>query len=430
MNWIPILICFVLFLLKVPVAISLIFATVVYFAFFDGMMPMVLVIQRMVNANQSFTLLAVPFFVTLGVILNYAGISEKLLGFCNLLMGHKKGGLGYVNILLTLLMSGVSGAASADAAMGSKVVVPQMVKHGYDKAFSTAVTAASALISPIIPPGVGLIIFASMTGTSVGRMFLGGYVPGLLMGLAFMAVVYILAKHNPDDYRPSREHRASFKEIFRGFLDCFWALIIPPMIIVGLRFGFFTPTEAGAIIIALCLFAGFFVYKKLKISHIPKILVESATSSASIMLLIVGANLLGFYMSWERIPQNITAFITGVTQNPLVFLLIVNLFLIFMGMFLEGTALLMIATPLLFPAAMDMGIDPVHFGFVMITNIAIGGITPPFGSIMFLTCAITKVSVVDFMKKGWPFVVALLVVVLTLTYFPTLVTFLPNLIMG
>lgn len=427
MAYVPILICFALFLLKVPVAVSMLLSSFVYFALIDGTMPITLVVQKMIGSNYSFTLLAVPFFVTVGVIMNKAGISEKLMKFCDTLLGHCSGGLAHVNVLLSTLLGGISGSASADAAMQCKILVPEMERNGIDRAFSTAVTAASSLISPIIPPGVSLIIYATMTNSSVGKMFLGGYIPGTLMCVALCIVVAIVSKR--EHYKPTREKRASGREIWKSFRECVWALIMPLIIIVGLRFGFFTPTEAGAVIIVLCLFIGFFVYKRLHLSDIPAMLIESVVSTSSIMLVIVAANVFGYYLSWERIPQMMTEFLVSLSSSPLVFLLIVNIFLLFMGMFLEGTALLMIATPLLFPTAVSMGIDPIHFGLVIITNIAIGGITPPFGSIMYLTCSITEVSIVDFLKKGWPFIVALLATVLLLTYCPPLVTFLPNLLM-
>lgn len=427
MAYLPILICFGLFLLKVPVAISMLIGAFSYFLLIDGTMPITLVVQKMIASNESFTLLAVPFFVVVGVIMNKSGISEKLMKFCDVLIGHCSGGLAHVNVLLSTLLGGISGSASADAAMQCKILVPEMEKSGIDRAFSTAVTAASSLISPIIPPGVSLIIYASMTNSSVGKMFLGGYIPGILMCAALCITVAIISKR--EHYQPTREKRASLGEIWKSFKECVWGLVMPLIIIVGLRFGYFTPTEAGAVIIVLCLLVGFFVYKKLHLSDIPEILIESVVSTSSIMLVIVAANVFGLYLSWERIPQTITQFLVSLTSNPAVFLLIVNVFLLFMGMFLEGTALLMIATPLLFPTATAMGIDPIHFGLVMITNIAIGGITPPFGSIMYLTCSITKVSIVDFLKKGWPFIIALLAVVLLLTYCSPLVTVLPNLLM-
>lgn len=423
----PIILCFILFLVEIPVAISMLISTFVYFVFFDQSLPIQLVVQKMISSNESFTLLAVPFFVTIGVIMNYSGISKRLMKFCDTLTGHMSGGLAHINVLLSTLLGGISGSASADAAMQCKILVPEMDKAGYNRGFSTAVTAASSLISPIIPPGVSLIIYAVITNSSVGKMFLGGFIPGLVMCLILFATVMIISKK--EGYKPSREKRASLKEIWISFKECVWALFMPVMIIFGLRFGFFTPTEAGAVIIFVCLFIGLFIYKELTVRDLPKILIESVIATSSIMFVIVAANVFGSYLSWERIPQALTAIIVNLTDNKILFLLMINIFLLIMGMFLEGTALLMIATPLLFPASQAIGIDPIHFGFVMICTIAVGGITPPFGSIMYLTCTISEVSVIEFLRKGWPFIIALILSALLITFIPGLVTLLPNLLM-
>lgn len=422
----PAVLALILFIFRVPVAISMIISTLVYFGFFNDTLPLEFVVQRMISANESFTLLAVPFFVTIGVVMNYSGISKRLMHFCNLLTGHMIGGLGQVNVLLSTLLGGISGSASADAAMQCKILVPEMEKLGYDRSFATVVTASSSLISPIIPPGVSLILYAILTNSSVGKMFLGGYIPGILLCVSMMITVHIISKKK--NYRSARDKRAGFREIMISLKESIWALILPIFIIVSLRFGIVTPTEAGAIIIALCLLIGFFIYKELKITDLPKMLLESVVSTSSIMFLIIGANVFGYYLSWERIPQNLTALILNATSNKIVLLMLINCFLLFMGMFLEGTALLIIATPLLFPAVTAMGIDPVHFGLMMIINLAIGGITPPFGSIMYLTCSITKTPIIDFIRAVWPFIIAMLIILIIVTYCPSLVMFLPNLI--
>ena len=427
MELMPVILCFVLFAMRFPIAKSMLISTVVYFLFYDNTMPIHMITQKMVSSSMSFTLLAVPFFVTIGVIMNYSGISSRLMKFCETLTGHLSGGLAYVNILLSTLLGGISGSASADAAMQCKILVPEMEKSGYSRGFSTSVTAASALISPIIPPGVSLILYAVLTNSSVGKMFIGGYVPGLILCGSFFATVAILAKKN--GYKPSRDSKATRSEIWESFKECIWALFMPVMIIFGLRFGFFTPTEAGAVIIVACLYIGFFIYKELQLADMKTILIESATATSVIMIVIVAASVFGMYLSWERIPQALTSMIVGFTDNKYIFLLIVNLFLLVVGMFIEGTALLMIATPLLFPTAVSLGIDPIHFGFIMIVNISVGALSPPFGSIMYLTCSITDISIVDFLKEGWPFIVAVLVSLFLITYVPAITLFLPNLLM-
>lgn len=424
MSYLPVILLFILFALKIPVAICMLMVTFFYFSFMNDTMPVILVVQKMVSSNESFTLLAVPFFVTIGVIMNYSGISKRLMKFCDQLTGHWTGGLAHVNVLLSTLMGGISGSASADAAMQCKILVPEMERNGYDRAYSAAITGASSLISPIIPPGISLIVYAVLTNASVGKMFMGGYVPGILMCAGLMIAVCITAKGK--GYKAHREKRATAREILASLRECIWALMMPLLIIVGIRFGFFTPTEGGTVIIVLCVVVGAFIYKELKWKDVPKILLEAAISTCSIMFVITSASVFGYYLSWERIPQQLTAAIVGFTSSPVVFLIIVNLFILILGMFLEGTAMLLIVTPLLYPTAVSMGIDPIHFGLVIIVNQAIGGITPPFGSIMYLCSSLCKVSILDFCKKSWPFILALLIVLLIITYFPQLVLFLPN----
>lgn len=428
MELTPVFLCFILFALRVPVAFSFLISSFVYFTFYDNTLPAQLVVQKMISSNESFTLLAVPFFVTIGVIMNYAGISKRLMKFCDTLTGHWTGGLAHVNVLLSTLLGGISGSANADAAMQCKILVPEMDKAGYNRAFSTAVTAASSLISPIIPPGVSLIIYAVVTNSSVGKMFLGGYIPGVVMCLSLFVAVSIIARR--EGYKPSRQKRASLSEIFESFKESFWALFMPVMIIFGLRFGFFTPTEAGVVIIVVCLFVGFFVYRELKPKHLKAILIESVVATSSIMFVIVSSQVFGYYLTYERIPHAMTEMIVGFTTNRYLFLIIVHLFLLFLGMFVDGIAILLIATPLLFSAATAIGIDPIHFGFIMIVTISVGGITPPFGSLMYLTCTINNVSLIEFQKKGWPFIVALIISALIVTFVPQLTLLLPNLLMN
>ena len=331
-----------------------------------------------------------------------------------------------MNVLNSVLMGGVSGSSNADAAMDAKMLVPEMMKRGYSKGFSAAVTAASACATPIIPPGITLILYGFMAEVSISKMFIAGYVPGFLMAGALMVVVTIVSKKK--GYLPVRDKMASPGEIWREFLKSIWALFMPLGLIMGLRVGIFTASEAGAVCVAYTLFVGFFVYKELKVEMLPQIIKESIYSTCSVMLIIVSASAFSYYMSWERIPQMVTEMLTSVTTNPYVFLLIVNVFLLVLGMFLEGTASLIILTPLILPVATSLGIDPVHLGIVMVVNITIGGMTPPFGTLIFVVCSTLKLKVTEFVKESIPFLAALIGVLFLITYVPGLVTFLPNLI--
>lgn len=426
-SFLPVIIALVMMFMGIPVAISLLGASFFYFAFLTSNYTLTNIIQSMVTNAMSQTMLAAPFFIVVGVVMNYTGITARLLRFCDLLVGHKEGGLGYVNVLLSTINGGICGSGSADAALQCKILVPEMSKHGYPLPFSTVVTAASGLITPIIPPGVSLILYAVMAGVSVGKMFAAGYIPGILLCIAMMIVVRIYSKKN--HWKGDRTERASFKEIMIAARDSIWSIIIPIIMIVGIRGGYFTATEGGAIIILLCLIVGAFVYRTLHWRHIPVILSESFHSIAAIMLLIIPSLVFGVYLNWERVPQRITEFMLNMTNSRIVFYLVVNVILLFFGMFLDGTALLMIMTPLLYPAAKAFGCDLVAFGIVIIINIAMGSLTPPFGGLMYVTCSLTKTSIQDFIKYAWAFLVAMAVVLILLMIFPNqLITFLPNLI--
>lgn len=427
MSYLPIILMFVLFALNVPIAFSLIAATLSYFAFINTSMPVDMIFQRLISSAESFPLLAVPFFITAGAVMNYSGISSQLMDVAEVLSGHLSGGLAQVNVVLSTLMGGISGSANADAAMQCKILVPQMTKRGMGKEFSAAVTATSSVISPIIPPGIGLIIYGFLANVSIGKMFVAGYFPGLLMCAALMIIVGFMAKKR--GYKPTREKRASFQETLRQLGKSIWALVMPLGIIMGLRVGMFTPTEAGAIAVFYSILIGVFVYKELKLSHIPAIIKESVLATSSVMLIICAASAFGYYMSWERIPHMLSQSIIGITDSPFLFLLIINAFLLFLGMFIEGTASLIILAPLLVPAAQTLGIDPIHFGIIMVMNVTIGGVTPPFGTLLFLTCSVLEIRPVNMIKEALPMIVALILSLFIVTYSEAIVMFLPKLLM-
>lgn len=426
MAFLPIILVFVLYFSSIPVAYALFGSTMVYFSFMNVGSPPDLILQKYITSASSFSLLAIPFFIMAGSIMNYSGISDKLMKFADVLTGHLPGGLGQVNVVLSLLMGGVSGSANADAAMQSKMLVPEMEKRGYDKAYSSAITAASSAITPVIPPGIDLIIFALIAGVSVGKLFIAAYIPAFLMAMGLMIAVHFISKKRK--YVPSREKRATAGEIGKQTLESIWALLFPFGIIGGLRIGIFTASEAGAVAVLYTVIVGVFIYKELKWKHFIPIMKETVYGSSSVVLIIVAASVFGYYMSWERIPQMLTSLLLGITQSKYIMLLLINGLLLVMGMFLEGGAAMIIIAPLLVPVVTSLGVDPVHFGIVVILNIMIGGITPPFGSMMFTVCSITGTELVDFFKEVIPFIIALLIVLMLITYIPQISMVLPNLI--
>ena len=426
---IPIILVFILYFLGLPIVYSLFGATFFYFLVLDPSTKCWLILQKVMNSTQSFSMLAIPFFIMAGSVMNFGGISEKMMDFCECVTGHMKGGLAQVNVLLSMLMGGCSGSANADCAMQSKMLVPEMERRGYSKAFSAAITAASSAATPVIPPGVNLIVFCLIAQASLGRVFAAGYIPGILMSISMMIVVAIISKKR--NYPTTRDKFPPIKEVLRQAFISFWGLFFPFGIILGMRFGLFTPSEGGAVAVLYCFVIGGLVYKKLNLKkHLIPILLDTIAGTSSVVLIMVSASVFGQYMTWINLPKIVTTAVLNLTSNKYVFLMLCNLILLLMGMFLEGGAALMIITPLLLPVARNLGVDVYHFGLVAIVNIMIGGITPPFGSMMFTTCGITGCPISEFLKEVWPFILCLFLVLLLLTFCPVLITIVPDLIYG
>ena len=426
-SYLPVFLAFGLMMLAVPVPICLLAGTFLYFGVISPTLPLTSVIQNIVNQSMATGMLAAPLFIIAGEIMNYSGITARLLDFCDCLLGHKEGGLAYINVLLSTLNGGMCGSATADAALQCRILVPEMEKKGYPRAFSTAVTAASSLITPIIPPGVPLILYGIMTGVSVGKMWVAGYVPGIMLCIGMMFVCYMYAHKN--HWQSAREKRATGKELLHATLSSVWALLIPVFMIAGLRTGFFTATEAGTVLIILSILIGL-LYKSLKIKQVPLILKNAFRSTANIMLIIVSACGFSMYLNWERIPQMLAEWMMNVSTSKYMFILVSQVIVFFLGMFLDGTALLLILTPILAPIAKDYGIDLLQFGMILLVNLYCGCLTPPFGTLMYVTCNLTEVSIPDFCKYGWAFVVVMILVCVIMAIFPGVPTFLPNLVYG
>lgn len=427
MDFLPVLVMFILFAINVPVAFGIAMAALSYFLLSPELLMGVFV-QRLVSVTVSFPLLAVPFFILAGTIMNHAGITRRLMAFADALVGHMIGGLAKMNVLLSTFMGGLSASANADAAMQSKMVGPEMIRRGYRPGFTAAVTACSAVITPILPPGIGLIIYGFLADVSVGRLFIGGIVPSLLLCAALMLTVHVIAHRQ--GYQPVRPKMVSGRELWRTFVEALGALSIAAFIILGIRFGVFTPTEAGALTVLYAMFLGTVVYRELTLRAIPTVLVEAAVATSTVMLIISAAASFGFYMAWERIPAIVTQMMVAITDDPTLLLLLINVLLLVVGMLIEGTAALILLTPILVPVVTRLGIDPIHFGLVIVLNLTIGGVTPPVGTIMYTTCSVMRVPVERFSAEGWALIVSLLVILLLVTLIPELVLFLPRQMMG
>ncbi|SLM17672.1 conserved membrane hypothetical protein [uncultured spirochete] len=421
--WILALMLFFIFI-RVPIAFA-IGLTGVISIIIKGL-PLELVTQRMFTSLDSFTLLAVPLFIFVGEAMNTGGVTERLFGFCRVLLRHVKGSLGHVNVLASVIFAGMSGSAVADAAGLGIVEIKAMREIGFDDDFSAAVTAASSTIGPIIPPSIPMVIYAVLAEQSVGRLFLGGIVPGLLMAIALMILVYFISKKRNYPVEP----RAKFGEIVRSFLKAFPSLLTPAIILGGILLGIISTTEAAALSAVYALFLGFVIHKELTLKSLYEILKRTVISSVTVLIVISSANILTWIIISSGSPDAIAALVQNITTNKLLVLLLINLVLLFMGCFLESISILTIMVPILLPIVNALGINLVAFGVIIVLNTMIGLITPPFGLSLFVVSKLTNLSVSKLTKPVLLFAIPLVVVLLLITIFPEVITFLPDLIMG
>lgn len=417
----------ILLLLNVPVAYAMLLGSAIYFITSDSFTSETLT-QRTISGVESFPLLGIVFFITAGILMNYTGITSRIIRFARVVTGHLTGGLGKVNVLLSMLMGGLSGSNVADAAMQSKVLVPEMEKKGYDRGFAAAITASSSLITPIIPPGIALILYGYIGNVSIGDLFIAGIVPGIL--LCIMLLLFVHFKSQSRGFETEPIPKASFKEVIIASKDALLAICLPIIIIGGIRIGVFSPTEAGAVAVLYALILGFIVYREMKWRDLINAFKESIHIIAMVMIIIAAGTAFGWILTLEQIPQMLTSGATSFVENPYLFLLIVMAFLLAIGMFVEGNVLLIILTPIFIPMLSVYNIDPVHFGIFFILCMSVGTITPPIGTIMFTVCAITKVKVEHFIKEIWPLWIILVLAILLIAYIPLLSLLLPSVLAG
>lgn len=417
---IAVVLMLVLLFLKVPVWMSVIAGTASYFFLNPAVSSMILA-QRLASSVQGLTLLAVPFFVCAGIFMNASGVSKRIMDLCDLLTGHMWGGLAQVNVLLSTLMGGLSGSNLADAAMEAKLLVPPMEAKGMSKGFSSVVTAASAMITPIIPPGIAMILCGSLANVSIGKLFVSGIGVGILLCAGEMICVSVISHKR--GYKPTRAKGEKLPqgEAWRIIRASILPMCLPVVIIGGVRLGVFTATEAGAVAVVYSVFLGL-LYRELDMKKIIHGLKETVLSTAGIMLIIGAASALSWVLTKERIPQTLTEMMLQISPNKYVFLILMNIFLLICGMFLEGNAIMIILVPLLFPIAMQYGINEVQFLMVIIFNVSIGCMTPPMGTLMFVVCNETGCKLKEFIKESIPFFIVLIAELLMLTFIPVLTT--------
>lgn len=426
MLWVVVL--FPLFLaVGMPVAFAIGISGVAFF-FQHPELPKTIIMQLPVTQTQSFSLLAVPMFIFAGNLMNASGITSHLIRLASVLTGHMTGGLAQSSVVLSTLMGGVSGSCIADASMESRILGPDMIKRGYSRGYTTNVIAWTSLITATIPPGVGIIIFGTTGNVSVGRLFTAGLMVGILMMIAQMFVVWITSKRR--GYKPEREKRASVKETLSVIKECIWALLFPILLLVGLRGGIFTPSEVGAFACVYAVLVGVFAYRELTLKTFLMAMKDSVVDIAAIMFIIALSGIFGYGIPFEKIPDLISRLILGITTNKFLVLAIIYIILLILGMFIDGSVVILLFTPIFLPLAIRVGWDPVVFGILFCSVVTMGNMTPPVGLAMYAACQILDTPIRDYIREMWPFILTVFVFLAIIMLFPDLILFLPRLIYG
>lgn len=381
--------------------------------------------QRLATSADSFPLLAAPFFIFMGNLLNTAGVTRRIFFFANALVGHIKGGLAHANVVASMIFAGMSGSAVADAGGLGAVEIEAMKEGGYDVDFAAGVTAASSIIGPIIPPSLPMVIYGVLANTSVGGLFIGGIIPGVLLAAILMITVYIYAvkRNYPKSKFPS------LSEFFHVAKDAFFAILAPLILLGGIFSGIFTPTEAAIVASLYALILGL-AYGELKLKQLPEIILNTVETSGVVMALVMTASLFGWVIARAQVPQMMSHFLLNISSSPTVILLLINAFLLFVGCFMEAIAAQMVLVPILLPVVVNLGVNPIHFGLIVVLNLMVGTLTPPIGVVLFVTAKVANISFERVTKATFPFLVPLFIVLLLITLFPEIVLFLPRIILG
>lgn len=406
----------ILLLLSVPVGFALLLASLATIVLTDIALPFSLMTQVLITANDSFPLMAIPFFILAGVLMGKGGVSERLLDIASSFVGHYRGGFAVATVLTAMFFSAISGSGPATVAAIGTIMIPAMTKRGYNKSFATALVAAAGTIGIVIPPSIPLVIYGVSASASIGDLFVAGIIPGILMGLAL--IIWSVVHARRENY--AVEKKATWKERLHAFNRGKGALFMPVVILGGIYGSIFTPTEAAVIAVVYGLILSLFVYREMSIKETIRVIYDSSITTGTIMLIVAAAAVFGRILALEQIPNAVAQSITDITTNPLLFLLIVNVLLIIIGTFMETIAAVIILTPILLPLTVEMGIDPVHFGIIMIVNLSLGFITPPLGLNLFVASSISELKIETLSKAIIPAFLVLVLTLLLITYIPAL----------
>lgn len=410
--------------LGMPIAFAL--GTGALFALLQsGTIPLVVFPQRMLVNIDSFSLMAIPFFIFCGEVMSKGGVSKRLIAFASSLVGHLQAGLAMVSIVSSVIFAGISGSAAADTAAIGSMLIPTMIGKGYKKGFVSSLQACAGALGPIIPPSLVMIIYGSLTGLSIASLFLAGIIPGLVIGAGLMLITYLYAKK----YGYKGEVKASLKQLLHTFKEASWALVLPLIIVGGILKGVFTPTEAGVVASVYAILVGMFIYKEIKIKDLPKVVLESAISTATIMLIVATASVVAWILASSQFPQAVVQGMMSISQNKNVLIFLMIVFVLLVGCVIETVAAAIILVPILFPIGNMIGLDPIHFGTVVVVGLVFAGITPPVGVLLFITSGIAKCSFRETVKDLMPMLTIMLAALFLIAYVPGIVTWLPNMFM-
>jgi C4-dicarboxylate transporter, DctM subunit len=415
----------VLIMVNIPIAVAMALTAIVFFIGLGNESLLTMLPQRMYASTTGFTLLAIPFFILAANLMNTGGVTSRIFRFAKAMVGHIAGGLGQVCVIANVIFSGMSGSAIADAAGLGQVLHKAMVDNGFPPKFSAAIVASAATIGPVIPPSIPFVLYGALTGVSVGKLFLAGFIPGALMAVAMMAAIALLAKR----YRLPKESKASLREVVASTQAAFLPLMAPVIIIGGILSGVFTPTEAAVVASLYALFLGFF-YHDLKLKDLPGIFWVSIRQTISLLFIISAAGFFGWLTIHQKIPDQIILSLTNMSATPATIIAMVIIIVLILGCFLEGNAIFVITIPIFVPIAQQFGIDLVNFGVVMTLLIMIGNLTPPVGMCLFAVSSFSNVNIGTLSKEVWPYLVGIFIVTVVIAYVPQIATFLPNLLMG